>query len=368
MRDSIRDILISTFMVFIALLIGAVIILLLGQNPIEAYSYMFQGAFVGKRAIAKTLMEATPLIFTGLAVAFAFKAGLFNIGAQGQIIAGGLVAGIVGAYANTIFINNVFVVLAVAGLAGFCWAGIAGFLKSKYGVHEVISTIMLNYIAMSFEGFVLNSSLKADGYIPQTPPVHEASRLLALMPSTHVPLNFGFIIAVIAVFIVWYVLKKTIFGYEVRAVGHNPSACESAGINVKWKIITILGISGLLAGLGGGVRVVGGVCQYTYLQGIMAEYGFDGIAVALLGKTHPVGVLVSAILFSALRVGGQMMQFQTEIPSQIVMMIQAIIILLIAAENIFRYMFRSRKSKKIYKSMGLSSREFLKILKKKIKR
>ena len=351
MHIKFKDIFISITMVFIALLIGAVIILMLNQNPIEAYSYMFKGAFVGKRAIAKTLLGATPLIFTGLSVAFAFKAGLFNIGAQGQIIAGGLVAGIVGAYANSIFVNNVFVVLLLAGIAGFLWAGIAGYLKARNGVHEVISTIMLNYIALCLEGYVLNSPLKADGYIPQTPPIHTASRLLDLMPSTNVPLSFGFIIALIAVFVVWYVLKKTIFGYELKAVGLNPSASESVGINVNWKIILIMGLSGLLAGLGGGVRVAGGICQHSYLQGIMAEYGFDGIAVALLAKNHPVGVIASAILFSALRVGGQMMQFQTDIPSQIVMMIQAIIILLIAGENIFRYLLRRKKKNKGVKNV-----------------
>jgi general nucleoside transport system permease protein len=241
------------------------------------------------------------------------------------------------------------VVLIIAALAGFIWAAIAGVLKTKFGVHEVISTIMLNYIAMCFEGYVLNSPLKAVGAIPQTPPVHESCRLMQLIPSSHTPLNSGFIIAVVAAFIIWYVLKKTIYGYEVKAVGLTPSACENVGINVNKHIIFIIGISGLLAGLGGGVRVVGGSCQYSYLQGIMADYGFDGIAVALLAHNNPIGVIVAAILFSALRVGGRMMQFQTDIPSQIVMMIQAIIILLIAGENIFRYIIFRKKKRNLMK-------------------
>lgn len=340
-----ENIIISFLAVFIAFLIGGAIILYLGENPLEAYSYLFKGAFIGKKAIARTLLEATPMIFTGLAVLFGFKGGMFNIGAQGQVIMSGLIAGGMGGFIANHFINNTFVVLLVAVLGGFIWAGIAGVLKAKLGIHEVISTIMLNYIAMSLEQYGLNYPLKQGGPLgpnPQTPPVMIQARLSQLMPDTRTPFNTGFIIAVIAVIVVWFILEKTVFGYEIKAVGNNPTASENAGINVKRVVILTMALSGLIAGFAGAERVLGGATQYVYRQGLMATYGFDGIAVALLGKNNPIGVFFAAILFAVLRVGGSAMQFNTNVPSQIVIMIQAIIILLIAADNMFRMLIERR--------------------------
>jgi ABC-type uncharacterized transport system permease subunit len=346
MNKKLQGLLVPILAVFIALLLGAGIIAYLGENPLTAYYYLFTGAFDGRRAIARTLLEATPMIFTGLSVLVAFKTGLFNIGAQGQVIMGGLAAAAVGAFVHNIGINNVVVVLIIAAAAGFAWAGIAGWLKAKLGVHEVISTIMLNYIALNFEQYGLNYPLKAGGPMgpsPQTPPVFEASRLAMLMPDTKVALNAGFIIAVIAVILIWFMFEKTITGYEIKAVGLNPTASENAGINVKWRILFAMGIAGSLSGLAGAERILGGVGQYTYRQGIMGSYGFDGIAVALLGKNSPIGALFAAILFAALRTGGRSMQFNTSIPSQIIIIIQAIIILLIAAENMFHSILDKKK-------------------------
>ncbi|SJZ45456.1 simple sugar transport system permease protein [Cetobacterium ceti] len=334
-KNKVINVLVPIVAVLVALLIGAGIIGYLGESPAKAYGYLFSGAFSGERAIARTLLEATPMIFTGLAVLFAFRGGMFNIGAQGQMMMSGLTAAAIGGFITNVFISNPVVILIVGGFAGFIWAGIAGILKAKLGIHEVISTIMLNYIAMSFEQYCLNYPLKAPGTNPQTPPVIEAARLGKLL-DIHVPLNYGFILALVAVVIVWFILEKTVLGYEIKAVGYNPSAAENNGINVKLIIVLVLGISGFLAGLGGVERVLGGVGQFSYKQGITATYGFDGIAVALLGKNTPVGTLLAAILFAALRVGGRAMQFNTNVPSQIVIMIQAIIILLIAADNMIR--------------------------------
>lgn len=346
MKNKMKEMLIPLLAVGIALLIGAGIIAYLGESPVDAYYYLFTGAFVGKRAIARTLLEATPMIFTGLSVLFAFKAGMFNIGGQGQVIMGGLTAAAVGAFVHNAGINNVFVILILAGLAGFAWAAIAGFLKAKLGVHEVISTIMLNYIAMNFEQYALNYPLKAggpSGPSPQTPPVFESARLMQLLPSTREAFNAGFIVALIAVVVVWYIMEKTILGYEIKAVGNNPTAAENAGINVAWITALSLGIAGSLSALAGAERILGGVGQYTYRQGIMASYGFDGIAVALLGKNSPIGAVLAAILFATLRVGGRSMQFNTSVPSQIVIILQAIIILLIAAENMFKMILDRKK-------------------------
>jgi simple sugar transport system permease protein len=262
-----------------------------------------------------------------------------------MIVAGVTAAGI-GAFVSNNFINNVVVVLIIAALTGCAWAYIAGFLKARLGVHEVISTIMLNYIAMNLDQYLINYPLKQGGPTgpnPQTPPVMEISRLSQLLPGTNEALNYGFIIALVAVVLVWFIFEKTVLGYEIKAVGHNPSASENAGINVKFIMAISMGLSGALAGLAGAERVLGGVGQYTYKQGLVATYGFDGIAVALLGKNSPWGALAAAILFAALRVGGRAMQFNTSVPSQIVMMIQAIIILLIAAENMFRFLIERKK-------------------------
>ena len=335
-NKTLLNILVPILAVFIALLIGAFIILYIGENPFTAYKFLFLGAFDGVTAIARTLLEATPLIFTGLAVLFAFKGGMFNIGAQGQMVMAGLTAAAIGGFVSNIFINNVYIILIIGGLAGFLWAGIAGWLKAALGVHEVISTIMLNYIAVSFEQYALNYPLKAPGISPQTPAVAEVARLGKIL-DIKVPLNYGFILALVAVFVVWFIFEKTTLGYHIKAVGHNPTTAENSGINVKFIIFLTLGISGFLAGLGGVERVLGGVGQYSYKTGLTATYGFDGIAVALLGKNNPIGALLAAILFAALRVGGRAMQFNTNIPSQIVIMIQAIIILLIAAENMIKY-------------------------------
>ncbi len=346
MNKKIEGIIIPIIAVMIALLIGAGIILYLGENPITAYYYLFTGAFSSEKAIARTLLEATPMIFTGLAVLFAFKSGMFNIGAQGQMVVAGLTAAAIGAFVKNPLISNPFVIIIAAASAGLIWAGIAGVLKARLGVHEVISTIMLNYIAINIELYCLNYPLKEGGLSgsnPQTPAVFESARLMQLLPSTNEALNFGFILALIAVVVVWFVFEKTVFGYEIKSVGNNVTVSENAGINVKRIMALALGLSGALAGIAGAERVLGGVGQFTYKQGLIASLGFDGISVALLGKNNPFGALLAAILFAALRVGGRAMQFNTSIPSQIVIMIQAIIILLIAAENMFRFVIKEKK-------------------------
>ncbi|MGL5541769.1 MAG: ABC transporter permease, partial [Fusobacteriaceae bacterium] len=234
MNKKLENVLIPVIAVAIALLIGAGIIAYLGENPMTAYYYLFTGAFSTQKAIARTLLEATPMIFTGLAVLFAFKGGMFNIGAQGQMIIAGITAAGVGAFVSNTFINNVVVVLIIAALTGFAWAYIAGFLKARLGVHEVISTIMLNYVAMNLDQYLINYPLKQGGPTgpnPQTPPVMEISRLSQLLPQTNEALNYGFIIALVAVVVVWFIFEKTVLGYEIKAVGHNPSASENAGIN-----------------------------------------------------------------------------------------------------------------------------------------
>lgn len=344
MGEKLKNILIPVLCVVLALIIGAGIILYLGKDPLLAYKSLIMGAFSNKYAIAQTLIMTTPLIFTGLAISFAFRAGLFNIGAQGQVIAGGLAAAAVGAFVTGPLLNNIVLALIAAAAAGFMWAALAGVLKAKLGVHEVISTIMLNYIAIKIENFMLNNMMKDGGHggaIPQTPVISEAAKLPAIIADTNV--NAGLIIAVICALIVWFIFNRTILGYEIKAVGFNKGASENGGISVSGKIIIAMGISGMLAAMAGAERVLGGIGQDRYISGLMAEYGFDGIAVALLGKNNPFGIILAALLFGTLRAGAMMMQFEADIPSQIIIIIQAVIILLIASENVFRALFRRKK-------------------------
>jgi len=338
MRKEILSFFVPVIAVATALIVCAIIIVFMGKDPLQAYFYLLQGAFWGKSAIAQTLIQATPLIYTGLAVAFAFRAGLFNIGAHGQVIMGGLAAAALGAFVMNPLVNNVLFMILLVCAAGFIFAAIAGWLKARLGVHEVISTIMLNYVAVNMENYMLNYPLKEGGLrgpSPQSPPVMEWVQYLNILEGTN--LNFGFIIAIICAVVAWFILNKSVTGYEIKAVGYNAPAAENSGINIQWRIILAMGISGSFAALAGAERVLGGIGQDRYLSGLMADYGFDGIAVALLGKNHPFGVVIAAILFGALRAGAMRMQFMANVPSQVIIIVQAIIIVLIAAENIFRF-------------------------------
>lgn len=319
-----------------AFAIGAVIIACMGKNPFTAYYAICIGVFKSKNDIAAVLLHATPLLFSGAAMAFAFRAGLFNIGVQGQMVAGGLVAAAMGAFAVAPFFHNAITAMLIAGCAGMLWAGIAGVLKARFGAHEVITTIMLNYIASSLEIHFLNTSMKeggVHGLSPQTPPIADSARLVSIFPPTSV--NIGLLVGIAAVLLLWFLMEKTVLGYEIRAVGRNPYAAKNAGISTTRIIIFVMLISGFVAGLGGAERVLGGINQDRYILGSMAEYGFDGIAVALLGKNHPLGIIGAAFLFGILRAGAMNMQFEMGIPNQISVILQALIIVFVVAENGF---------------------------------
>lgn len=347
------EILTPLLAVLSALIIGGIIIQLNGVNAFQAYGQLFKSAFYQANpnspfmsGLAKTLLTATPMIFVGLSVMIAFKAGLFNIGAQGQMIMGGLAAATVGVYVKNAIFGNFVVAMIAAGAAGFLWASISGYLKAKFGVHEVISTIMLNYIAINLQNYLLNYPLKDPlSQNVQTMKVLEWSRLLLLAPSTKQKLNLGFILAILSVLLVWYFFAKTKQGYEMKAVGLNAGSAENAGIKIKKNIILAMGLAGVLAGLGGSERVLGGSAQYAYTELIMGELGFTGVAVALLGKNNPIGVFIAAIFYASLEIGGQSLQ-SMRIPKEVVYIIQALIIIFVAGENLFRYMLSKRGGKK----------------------
>ena len=349
MSKRFKEIMPSLIAVLIALLVGGIIMILKGVNPIFAYADMAKSAFYQTSprspfmsGLARTLLTATPLIFSALAAMVAFKAGLFNIGAQGQMIAGGLAA----TFRNYV-IGNLLIVLIVAMIAGFLWAGLAGYLKSKFGVNEVISTIMLNYIIIEFQNFVLNGPLKdAKAGNTQSEKIFDGAKLPTLFfKVTKQRLNLGFVIVVILVIAIYLFFKYFRTGYDIKAVGNSETVAENAGISPKKMMFLAMGLAGICAGLGGAERVLGGSAQYVYTESIMGDAGFTGLAVALLGKNNPFGILIAGIFYAALDVGGSTLQLRYQVDKEIVSIIQALIIIFVASENLFKIFVSKRKGK-----------------------
>ena len=305
-----RSVILSVTAVLLALLIGAGILVLSGASPVAAYTALIHGAFGDAQAWQRTLEKATPLVFSGLAVAFAFKAGLFNIGAQGQLLVGAIIAA----------------------------AAVAGALKVYTGAHEVITTIMLNYIAINLTDYL------ADGPWKDTSPGNIVARTPHILDTaalpTWGPVPSGFILAVLLAAVIYWLLWKTTFGFEIRTVGQNRHAARYAGMRVARTVILTMVISGLFAGLGGAVETQGVVGRYQ--PGFNVGLGFEGITIALLAKTHPFGVIPAALLVGAMKAGSSQMQFVADVPKEIIDVIQALILFFIAAEFLLRRLLRLR--------------------------
>ncbi len=344
-RAFVEAALVPILAIITAVIGGGIIIWVVGGNPFAAYLGLLQGAFGSTRAWSETFVWATPYIFAGLAVALAFKGGLFNIGAEGQLAFGALAAAWVGyALPNLLGVQlpgYIHLPLAIlAGmLVGALWGAIPGALKAYAGGHEVINTIMMNYIALNLTSFLLNGPMKDKNplnVIARTPEIAESARLLPIFANLRI--HWGFPLALLTAFLVWYLLWKTTLGFEIRTAGSNPDAAKYAGINFKRILVLTMALSGLLAGLAGAVEVTG--LNYRQELGFSIGYGFDAIAIALLGKTHPLGVVLSAILFAGMRNGATRMQFLTQIPVDIISVIQALILLFVAADAIVRKIYR----------------------------
>jgi len=317
----------------LALVASGIILYLSGYSPLKAYKAMFWGAISNWDGIALSLVQATPLIFTGLAVAFANNCGIFNIGGEGQLYLGAIAAGIIGAFLPSMpHFLHLFLALAGGAVVGGLWASIAAWLKVKANANEVIITIMLNNISILLCSYLVNYVFKAPGPVPQTPEVQPSASLSRLGTGTQ--LSTALFLGVLLVFAVWFILYRTKVGYEIRAVGANPRAAAAAGINVSGMMTLALFLSGSLAGLGGASQVLG--LHGRFIQGFSPGYGFDGIAVAILGGNSPIGVLFSALLFGLMRAGGMVLDRTTKIPVDFVLIIQAAIILFVAAPDIFK--------------------------------
>ena len=326
--------------VLLSLLIVAIVLLISGANPLEAYLALLKGAFGSRAAVQRTLEKATPLVFTGLAVAFAFKGGLFNIGAQGQLLLGAIVAAAIGfGISGLPFIIHMPLALVGGALAGAMYGSIPGLLKAWTGAHEVITTIMLNFIAINITDYL------ADGIWKDTDPGNIISRTPQILPSAEIPvlafIPIGFLVGVLMAFVTWYILYKTTLGYEIRTVGLSAHAAKYAGIRVSATIVLTMTLSGVLAGLGGAIETLGVVGRFQ--PGFNINLGFDGITVALLARTNPFGVIPAAILLGALRAGSGRMQLYAGVASEITDIIAALMLFFVSADQIVRWIIRARE-------------------------
>ena len=337
----------------IAMLVSSVFIVATGGNPVEAFSALFQGAFGSQRAIGETLLRSTPLVFTGLGLAYGFRSGLFNIGAEGQLFLGGLAAAWVGLLVGGLsWMISIPLILLAAAFAGAAWAFIPALMKARIGANEVITTMMFSYIGRYIVSWAVTGPLADKGGIPQTPQLPGN----AVLPRLNLIFPFlkptrahaGILVALIAVVIVWFLLKHTVLGFEARSVGFNPFASQAGGISVSSTIIKSLCISGAFAGLAGAVEVMG-VYGRLFDQ-FSSGFGFTGIAVALLAKNNPWGVLAAALLFGALDAGAGTMQLEANVSQKVILIIQGVIIFMIGAESIVTWGFERFAPKKVVAS------------------
>jgi simple sugar transport system permease protein len=340
----LRALVVPVVAVVLALAIGAIIIAASGSDPLRAYLALYQGSFAfgtpqSARAFGRTLEKATPLIFSGLAVAFAFRGGLFNIGAQGQLLFGAMAAAIVGiSFEGLPPVLHAGLALAVGALVGALWGALPGALKAYTGAHEVITTIMLNYVAINLTDYL------ADGPLKDRSPGNVVARTPAILPTARLEdiagIPLGVILAVLFAVLVWWLIWRTTFGFAIRTVGQNPHAAAYAGIRVARMVILTMVISGLLAGFGGAVETQGVVGRFQ--PGFNVGLGFDGITVALLGKTHPLGVIPAAVIIGAMKAGSSNMSFESGVAKEITDVIQALLLFFVAADVIIRRLLRMR--------------------------
>jgi simple sugar transport system permease protein len=314
----------------------------------SAYSAIWEGAVfnAGGDTFAKqiapfmqTLTMATPLIFAGLGIGIGFRAGLFNIGAQGQIIIGATLGAMVGFMWHLPFPLHLILAILGCAIGGAMWGFIPGWLKAKTGAHEVITTIMLNYIALNLVSWLLTlEAFQRPGSDNPQSPVIDDSAMYPKLFGSQFQLHWGFVLALLAAVFAWWLMERSTLGFQFRAVGANPSAARTAGMKVSTVTILVMVIAGALSGLAGSAQILG--TQPSLTVGIAGSIGFDAITVALLGASRPVGIVLAATLFGGLKAAGPTLQVQAGLPIDIVLVIQSLIVLFIAAPPLVRFLFR----------------------------
>lgn len=370
----LRDLLVPVLAIFTALVIGAVLIWFSAPTNrgtrleivLRAYSGLFQGAFGSIDGISNTLVEATPYMLAGLAVALAFKCGLFNIGAEGQFSIGALAAVTAGfAIRGVPAVVHLPLALLAGAAAGALWAAIPGYLRARTGAHEVVTTIMLNYIAFLLVGYLVNGPLRDPrASLIRTPYIQDSAQLprfignvgdpaltggqdyrpfiLSTDPTLNLRLHLGFVLALLAVGVIWWLLNRTTTGFEIKTVGANPEAARYAGMSITKNFVLAMAVSGALAGLAGTSQALG--LERNIKQLFSSGYGFDSIAIALLARSNPIAIVPAALFWGALNNGRNLMQQQTGISSDLIRIVQALVILFIAADQIVRWLYRLRRT------------------------
>ena len=319
------------------------------DNVRNAYTALFRGSFGGWSSISETLTRASPLILAGLAVAVGFQAGLFNIGANGQMLIGGMFALVMGFQFNLPAVIHIPLVIVAGLVGGALWGAIPGYLRAKTGAHEVIVTIMLNFIALRLVDYLLKVDFfQLEGRNdPVSKSVADSAAYPKLLTADWLPfgiggprnrVHLGIIVAIIAAWLIWWILYRSTIGFEFRAVGANPDGARYAGMNVVWLYVAVMAVAGSLAGLAGTDLVAGTLGRAT--PGFVGQIGFDAIALALLGRSHPAGVVAAGVLFGGLAAGGQQMQVSADVGIDIVIVIQALIIMFIAAPALIKAIYR----------------------------
>lgn len=354
--------------VLLGLLVGAIVLLASGYNPIEGYQALIAGIIKSPRNIGWAIVSSTPIILTGLGVCFAFKTGLFNMGAEGQFIIGSIIGFIVGYKLPLPPIIHPIVAILLAMIAGALYGALAGFIKAKFGIHEVISTIMLNWIAFYFSNFLANANLKPNSMASME--ILDSAKITLVSKDVaknmgpffskffKAPIHWGTILAIIAVIVVWYILNKTVLGYELKAVGLNREASQYGGIDSGKKIVQSMAISGAICSLAGVTQILG----FNYAISVtsaMANYGFDGLAVSLLASNNPVGVIFSGLFFGSLKYAGSNLQRALGVPSELISIIIGTIILFTAVPLIFRIIRAKHRNKKAKKAALINTEEAL---------
>lgn len=351
-RALARSVGIPILAVFTAVIVGSVFMLMNDYDPIAAYGGLIDGALGSPRAVGRTILNAIPFIFAGLSVAFAFKGGLFNIGAEGQLFIGAVTSAWVGVAATGLpSVLHLTVSLLAGFLAGMIWGGIPGILKAYTGAHEVITTIMFNFIGIVLTGWMVSKGGQGQNpgplvdpdplnIVPRTADVAESARLPIMFELGRQPIHFGIVVALIVAFGIWWLVWKTPFGFGLRMVGLNPSAARYAGVKVARNTVLTMAIAGGLAGMAGAVETLGR--NYYFAPNFNVGYGFDSIAIALLGRSHPFGVVLSSLLFGMMDAGSTRMQLSAQVPSEIIKVVQALILAFVAANEIIRYIYRIR--------------------------
>ncbi len=376
--DRLLDLLLPVLAVIGALLIGAVILLALEANPVEAYTAMFAGAFATKNGLADTLVKATPLLLVGLGIVIAFRANVINIGAEGQLIVGALLTTALGLYLGEKLPGWLVIIICLLGgtLMGGIWGAVPGYLKARLGVNEILSTIMMNQIAIQIGYYLLRgpmidpAEIEAGTNIPHSarlpravdlPRFTDVAKWLGFTQTSKeleltgfgkeiygllvepTRLHTGLLIALVMAVLVYIFLWRTTIGYRIRAVGLNPHAARYAGISVERYMVLSMGLSGAFAGLAGAVEIVGLHHRMFEPLAVSAGYGFSGIVAALFGQLHPLGTIPASILFGGLLVGGDKMQRAVQIPQVMVTAVLGLVVLFVVSSEIWSRRRASRR-------------------------